>query len=73
MLFGTASADLESTMSAGTNFGPGAARMFANGSIHIFKCRRYTDLKFPGAQEYFDKYGANINHLAKIGTLPLSS
>jgi len=51
LLFGKASWELESTLSTGTNFGPGAPRMFAN-----------------GAQEYFDKYGANVNHLAKIAS-----
>ncbi|KIJ33036.1 hypothetical protein M422DRAFT_183703 [Sphaerobolus stellatus SS14] len=40
--------EIENT-SLGTNHGPNAPRMFAN-----------------GAQEYFDKYGANIGHLAKI-------
>lgn len=30
-LFGQATVELESTMGAGKNFGPGAARMFANG------------------------------------------
>ncbi|KZP30386.1 thiolase-like protein [Athelia psychrophila] len=50
-LFGQATVELESTLSAGTNFGPGAARMFAN-----------------GAQEYFDKYGGSIDHLAKIAS-----
>ena len=51
LIFNEASSETEELMSAGTNFGPGAPRMFAN-----------------GAQEYFEKYGANIEHLAKIGT-----
>ena len=34
-LFGKATVELESTMSAGTNFGPGAARMFANGPVYV--------------------------------------
>ena len=51
-IFGVASVQLEETMSAGQNHGPGAPRMFAN-----------------GAQEYFDKFGANINHLAQIGEI----
>lgn len=33
VLFGQASVELEVTMSAGKNFGPGAPRMFANGKI----------------------------------------
>ena len=33
-LFGQATVELESTMSAGKNFGPGAPRMFANGKHH---------------------------------------
>lgn len=49
-VFNDASAELEESLSAGQNHGPGAPRMFAN-----------------GAQEYFDKYGANIRHLAQIG------
>ena len=49
-LFHLRSCELESDLSAGSNFGPGAPRMFSN-----------------GAQEYFDKYGANIDHLAQIG------
>jgi len=51
LLFNQATVELESTMTTGKNFGPGAPRMFAN-----------------GAQEYFDKYGANINHLGKIAS-----
>ncbi|KAI6153161.1 thiolase-like protein [Pisolithus tinctorius] len=43
--------ELEQGMMAGTNFGPGAPRMFAN-----------------AGQEYFDKYGADIVHLAKIAS-----
>ncbi|OJT14337.1 Non-specific lipid-transfer protein [Trametes pubescens] len=50
-VFNDASAELEESMSAGQNHGPGAPRMFAN-----------------GAQEYFDKYGANIRHLAQIAS-----
>ncbi|KAI6022593.1 thiolase-like protein [Pisolithus marmoratus] len=41
--------ELEPVLKAGTNFGPGPPRMFAN-----------------AGQEYFDKYGAEIVHLAKI-------
>jgi sterol carrier protein 2 len=33
LLFGKASWELESTLSAGTNFGPSAPRMFANGNF----------------------------------------
>lgn len=47
--FDEATKDAEASLSSGSNFGPGAPRMFAN-----------------AAQEYFDKYGANIEHLAKI-------
>ena len=49
-VFGEMSVELESTLSPGVNNGPGAPRMFGNGS-----------------QEYFDKYGANMGHLAQIG------
>ncbi|KAH9846608.1 thiolase-like protein [Lenzites betulinus] len=49
--FNDASAELEDSLSAGKNHGPGAPRMFAN-----------------GGQEYFDKYGANIKHLAQIAS-----
>lgn len=50
LLFSEATEELEQTLNAGPNFGPGTARMFAN-----------------GAQEYFEKYGASIHHLAQIG------
>lgn len=50
LIIGAMSTELESTLSAGENHGPGAPRMFAN-----------------GGQEYFDKFGANVNHLAQIG------
>lgn len=49
-VFGASSIELEETLSAGENHGPGAPRMFAN-----------------GAQEYFDKFGGSIDHLARIG------
>ncbi|KIJ59808.1 hypothetical protein HYDPIDRAFT_118058 [Hydnomerulius pinastri MD-312] len=48
-LFNSRTKELEDTMSAGPNFGPGAPRMFAN-----------------AGQEYCEKYGADITHLAKI-------
>lgn len=71
LLFGQATVELESTMTTGTNFGPGAPRMFANGEFSVISTVRIL-LKAPlGAQEYFDKYGANINHLSKIGTFLL--
>lgn len=55
-------------MSAGPNFGPGAPRMFANGMLNFLSlCRTVPNYAMLGAQEYFDKYGANINHLARIG------
>lgn len=44
-------AEAEETLSIKENFGPGAPRMFDNGS-----------------QEYFDKYGGNIRHLAQIAS-----
>lgn len=31
------------------------------------KYAQFKILKLPGAQEYFDKYGADITHLGKIG------
>lgn len=49
-IWGATSFELEEGLSVGENFGPGAPRMFANGS-----------------QEYFDKFGGNVNHLAQIG------
>ena len=49
-VLGDLSTALEPTLSAGVNHGPGAPRMFANGS-----------------QEYFDKFGGSVNHLAQIG------
>ncbi len=49
--FNAASEETENQLTAGTNFGPFAPRMFAN-----------------GAQEYFEKYGGSIEHLAQIGT-----
>ncbi|KDQ54983.1 hypothetical protein JAAARDRAFT_209165 [Jaapia argillacea MUCL 33604] len=49
ILFNKRTQELEEDL--GTNFGPGAPRMFAN-----------------AGQEYFDKYGANINHLAQIAS-----
>ena len=51
LILNQASQELEETLSAGENFGPGAPRLFSN-----------------GAQEYFDKYGANVNHLAQIAS-----
>ncbi|KAI0963064.1 hypothetical protein AcW1_000251 [Taiwanofungus camphoratus] len=51
LLFSEATEELEQTLNAGPNFGPGTARMFAN-----------------GAQEYFEKYGASIHHLAQIAS-----
>ncbi|KAM5531502.1 hypothetical protein V8D89_014827 [Ganoderma adspersum] len=50
-VFGASSIELEETLSAGENHGPGAPRMFAN-----------------GAQEYFDKFGGSIDHLARIAS-----
>jgi sterol carrier protein 2 len=52
VLFGKRTMELEETLSAGTNFGPGAPRMFAN-----------------AGQEYMDKFGAEVKHLAMIGIL----
>ncbi|EIW86273.1 thiolase-like protein [Coniophora puteana RWD-64-598 SS2] len=48
-LFNKRTAELEHDLSAGTNFGPGAPRLFAN-----------------AAQEYFDKHGGGVEHLARI-------
>lgn len=36
-LFGQATMELEETMTAGKNFGPGAARMFANGKCYMIQ------------------------------------
>ena len=49
--FHEASWATEEQMSAGTNFGPHAPRIFAN-----------------AAQEYFEKHGATIEHLAQIAS-----
>ncbi|THH01508.1 hypothetical protein EW026_g1209 [Hermanssonia centrifuga] len=49
--FNAASEETENQLTAGTNFGPFAPRMFAN-----------------GAQEYFEKYGGSIEHLAQIAS-----
>ncbi|KAH7926214.1 thiolase-like protein [Leucogyrophana mollusca] len=50
-LFHSRTAELEDSLGAGTNFGPGAPRMFAN-----------------AGQEYMEKYGGNIKHLAQIAS-----
>jgi len=47
--FDDATKSAEESLSSGSNFGPGAPRMFAN-----------------AAQEYFEKYGATVEHLAQI-------
>lgn len=49
LLFNKRTIDLEKTLTSGTNFGPGAPRMFGN-----------------AGQEYMDKYGAEVKHLAMI-------
>ncbi|EGN91798.1 hypothetical protein SERLA73DRAFT_173334 [Serpula lacrymans var. lacrymans S7.3] len=50
-LFNERTKELEASMTAGSNFGPGAPRMFAN-----------------AGQEYFEKYGGSIEHLASIAS-----
>ncbi|KAG1845113.1 thiolase-like protein [Suillus subalutaceus] len=49
ILFAKRTMDLEKTLTSGTNFGPGAPRMFGN-----------------AGQEYMDKFGAEVKHLAMI-------